>query len=142
MNRPDPGLRAAYRHFTPLATRWMDNDVFGHINNVVFYSFFDTAITSLLIAAGLLDWRHGAQFMVVAESGCRYHRSIAFPDPIDIGLRVGRLGISSVRYELGVFGADGAAAAEGFFVHICVDSVTRRPVPLPDQWRSVLAGFG
>ena len=142
MDRPAPGLRASYRHFIPVTTRWMDNDVFGHVNNVIYYSLFDTAVTSLLVGAQLLDWRQGVQMMVVAESGCRYHRSVAFPDPLDVGLRVARLGTSSVRYELGVFGADGPAAAEGFFIHICVDSATRRPVPLPDLWRTALAAFG
>ena len=120
----------------------MDNDVFGHLNNVVYYSLFDTAVTSMLVGSGLLDWHGGTRMMVVAESGCRYHRSLSFPDALHVGLRVTRLGTSSVRYALAVFGADGPAAAEGFFVHICVDSTTRRPSPLPDPWRTVLAGFG
>ena len=146
MTRPDttkqaPGHRDAYRQFTPVTTRWMDNDVFGHINNAVYYSLFDTAVTSLLVSTGLLDWRGGAQVMVVAESGCIYYRSVAFPEPLDVGLRIARLGTSAVRYELAVFATGGTAAAEGFFVHVCVDATTRQPVPLPDLWRSVLTEF-
>ena len=140
--RPPPGSRCDYRHFTPVTTRWMDNDVFGHVNNAVYYSLFDTAVTGLLAGAGLLDWRGGAQVMVVAESGCRYHRSVAFPDPLTVGLRIARLGGSSVRYHLAVFGDTDDAAAEGFFVHVCVDSATRRPTALPEAWRTALATFG
>ena len=141
MTRPLPGHRDAYRQFTPVTTRWMDNDVFGHVNNAVYYSLFDTAVTSLLVATGLLDWHGGAQVMVVAESGCTYHRSVAFPEPLHVGLRIARLGTSAVRYDLAMFAATGPAAAEGFFIHVCVDAATRRPVPLPDLWRSVLAGY-
>ncbi len=137
--RPGRGARAAYRRFLPISLRWMDNDVFGHVNNVHYYSFFDTAVCEFLVGQGILTWRGSEHFMVVAESGCRYHAEVAFPDAISAGLRVARLGGSSVRYEIGIF-RDGAelASAEGFFVHVCVDTATRRPTPLPAQWRQAL----
>lgn len=143
MTRPPPGLRAAYRRFHPVPTRWMDNDVFGHVNNAHYYSYFDTAITAFEISAGVLH-QAGAghipgNIMVVAESGCRYHSELSFPDLVTIGLRVARLGGASVRYELAAFRGDAdAASAEGFMVHVCVDAQTRRPAPLPDAWRAAL----
>ena len=139
MTRPAPGLRADYRHFLPVTTRWMDNDVFGHVNNVHYYSYFDTAVCEFLVGRGILTWRGSSHFMVMAESGCRYHSELAFPDRVTAGLRVARLGQSSVRYELGAFREDAdAASAEGFLVHVCVDAATRRPAPLPDAWRAAL----
>ncbi len=141
MDRSAPGTRDTYRHFVPITTRWMDNDVLGHLNNAVYYSLFDTAITTTLVRAGVLEWPGDGPVMVVAESGCRYHRSLAFPEPVDVGLRIARLGTSSVRYELAAFGAGDPAAAEGFFVHICVDRLTRRPTPLPDAWRTILTAL-
>lgn len=121
----------------------MDNDVFGHLNNVVYYSFFDTAVCHFLVGAGILQWQGGAHFMVVAESGCRYISEAAFPGTVDVGVRLGRLGGSSVRYEIGVFreGAD-VASAEGFMVHVCVDSATRRPAAMPEAWRDALGRIG
>lgn len=140
MHRPAPGTRADYASFLPITTRWMDNDVFGHLNNATYYSLFDTAVCSYLVGHGVLDWLGGEHFMVVAESGCRYHSELAFPDPVAAGLRVARLGTSSVRYEIGLFrGEAEAASAEGFFVHVCVRKDDRRPAPLPDRWRQVLA---
>lgn len=139
MTRPAPGLRADYRHFLPVTTRWMDNDVFGHVNNVHYYSYFDTAVCEFLVGCGILTWRSSSHFMVMAESGCRYHSELAFPDRVTAGLRVARLGQSSVRYELGAFREDAdAASAEGFLVHVCVDAATRRPALLPDEWRAAL----
>lgn len=132
-------MRADYRRFLPITTRWMDNDVFGHVNNTTYYSFFDTAITHFLVQHSILNW-HGADHMLmVAESSCRYHSEVAFPDRITAGLRVARLGISSIRHEIGVFreGAE-TAAAEGYFIHVCVDAATRRPAPIPDRWRQIL----
>ena len=117
----------------------MDNDVFGHVNNVTYYSFFDTAVCSALVDAGVLRWENPEHIMVVAESGCRYHRELAFPERVTAGLRVARLGTSSVRYEIGIFrGDEDAASADGFFIHVCVDAATRRPAPLPPAWRAVL----
>lgn len=137
--RPLPGARGAYRRFLPISLRWMDNDVFGHVNNAHYYSFFDTAVCEFLVGQGVLTWRGSDHFMVVAESGCRYHAEVAFPDRVTAGLRVARLGGSSVRYEIGVFREDAEqASAEGFFVHVCVNAATRRPAPLPDQWRQAL----
>lgn len=130
--------RAVYRHWRPVTTRWRDNDVYGHVNNVVYYSWFDTAVTGWLMDAGLLDMS-GDPIGVVVETGCRYAASLAFPQPVEIGLVIARLGTSSVTYHLGVF-ATGAseASAEGHFTHVYVDRVSRRPVPLPIAWRHIL----
>ena len=117
----------------------MDNDVFGHVNNAAYYSFFDTAITHFLVQCGILTWRGGSHLLAVAENGCRYHSETAYPDRLTAGLRLAKLGTSSIRHEVAVFreGAD-IAAAEAYFVHVCVDSVTRRPAPLPERWRGIL----
>jgi acyl-CoA thioester hydrolase len=144
MSRPPPGARADYRSFVPVTTRWMDNDVFGHVNNAVYYSLIDTAVTTLLVRWGILTWPgpHRAmvdRFMVVAEGGCRFHSEVAFPDPLTAGVRISRMGDRSARIEVGIFrDNDPVAAAEGFLVHVCVDAATRRPVPLPDDWRRIL----
>lgn len=138
--RPAPGRRADYVHFLPITTRWMDNDVFGHVNNVVYYSFFDTAVCEMLASRGVLNWTGGDHFLVMAESGCRYHRELAFPDRVTAGLRVAALGSRSIRHEIGVFrGDDDLASAEGFMVHVCVSAGDRRPAPLPRAWRLALA---
>jgi acyl-CoA thioester hydrolase len=118
----------------------MDNDVYGHVNNVTYYSYFDTAVNSYLIQAGVLDIQNGAVIGVVVETGCRYRAAITFPEPVSAGVRVAWLGTSSVRYEIGLFrGGDAEAAAEGYFVHVYVERATRRPVPLPGLLRSALA---
>jgi len=132
--------RAAYRHWLVIPTRWMDNDVYGHVNNVVYYSYFDTAINAYLIEAGKLDIEKGPVIGLCVESQCRYFKPLAFPDVIDAGLRVGRLGSSSVRYEVGLFHQkDEAPAAAGHFVHVFVDRENRRPTPIPEPMRSALA---
>ena len=137
--RPSPALRQDYRRFLPITLRLMDNDVLGHVNNAHYYSFFDTIICEYLTTQGVLDWRGGELFMVVAESGCRYHSEVSFPDRITAGLRVSRLGRSSVRYEIAIFREDSEqASAEGFFVHVCVERANLRPAPMPDRWRAVL----
>ncbi len=134
--------RDAYRWFLPITTRWMDNDRYGHINNVVYYSFFDTAVNRLLMEQGLLDLDAGELIGLVVETQCRFHASIAFPEEIAAGVRVARIGNSSVRYELALFGAtQPEAVADGHFVHVYVDRVTRRPVTLPDRWRRRLERF-
>ncbi len=139
-DRLPPGRRADYRAFRTIQTRWMDNDAYGHLNNVVHYSLFDTAVNAFLIERGALDFRDGAQIGLVVETGCRYHSEIAFPDTVDAGIRVARLGSSSVRYEVGLFRNDAdVAAAEGFFVHVYVDRGTRRPMPFTDVLRRALA---
>ena len=137
--RPAPGRRAEYRRFLPMSLRWMDNDVFGHVNNAHYYSLFDTAVCEFLVGNGVLTWRGSDHYMVVAESGCRYHSEVAFPDQVTAGLRVMRLGARSVRYDIGVFREDDpAASAEGFMVHVCVSAQTRRPAPMPESWRAIL----
>lgn len=131
--------RAAYKTFRILTTRWMDNDIYGHMNNVVHYSLFDTAVNGWLIEQGVLDIQGGDQIGLVVETGCRYFGEIAFPDRVHAGLRVAKLGTSSVRYEVGLFRNDEqTAAAEGFFVHVYVDRVSRRPTPLSDRLRRTL----
>jgi acyl-CoA thioester hydrolase len=131
--------RADYRASRAIPTRWMDNDAYGHVNNVVYYSWFDTAVNAWLIEQGLLDIQNGNPIGLVVETGCRYHRSVAFPERVEAHLRIAKLGTSSVRWEVGLFtaGHDGPAA-EGHFVHVYVDRVTRRPSPLPDAWRQAL----
>ncbi len=140
MPRPAPGARADYGFYSTIPTRWMDNDIYGHVNNVVYYSFFDSVIATYLMGEGGLDPWRGEVVGLAVDSGCRYHRSIAFPDTVHAGLRVGHLGTSSVRYEVGIFKNDeDAACAEGHFVHVFVDRATQRPVPIPDRIRSALA---
>ena len=134
--------RDRYPRLVPLATRWGDNDVYGHVNNVVYYAFFDTAVNGLLVEAGALDIADGPVIGLVVETGCRYFAPVAFPDALTAGVRVAHLGRSSVRYEVAIFatGAD-EAAAQGHFVHVYVDRQTRRPVPLPEGVRSVLTSL-
>ena len=137
--RAAPRSRAAYRHFLSIASRWMDNDVYGHINNVVYYSFFDTVVNRYLIEAGALDIHRGEVIGLVVETGCQYFAPLAFPDMIDAGLRVERIGRSSVCYEVGLFRAGSQdAAAQGHFVHVYVDRDSRRPVRLPEALRQAL----
>ena len=133
------GGRADYRHFLLIPTRWMDNDVYGHVNNVVYYSYFDTVVNRYLIDADALDFVHSPVIGLVVETSCRYGKSLSFPDAVTAGLRVGRLGTSSVRYEIGLFREDDAeAAAEGHFIHVYVERASRRPVPLPEALRQAL----
>ncbi|MBV9785505.1 MAG: acyl-CoA thioesterase [Acidisphaera sp.] len=139
MTRPPPSTRAAYRFFHPISTRWMDNDVFGHVNNVTYYSFIDTAVNTYLLSRRLLEIDSSPVVGVAVESGCVYRSPIAYPDRVTVGVRVGRLGTSSVRYEVGVFrNAEDTVSAEGHFVHVYVDRSTMRPVPMPDTVRQAL----
>ncbi len=138
--RPKPDRRDAYVVFRTMTTRWMDNDVFQHINNTTYYSFFDTAVCQYLIEEGALDIEKSPVIGLVAETMCRFFSSIAFPSKIHAGLRVAHQGNSSVRYEVGLFkDDDDIASAQGHFVHVYVDRATGRPVPLPDRLESVLA---
>jgi acyl-CoA thioester hydrolase len=131
--------RADYGHCLSIGTRWKDNDIYGHVNNVEYYSYFDTVINSYLIREGGLDIHNGPVIGVCAESHCRFLGSLAFPDAVDAGLRVAHLGRSSVRYEIGLFAAgDERIAAQGWFVHVFVDRVTRRPTELPESIRDAL----
>lgn len=127
MSRAPLKGRDHYRIWWEVGTRWSDNDAYGHVNNVVYYSWFDTAVNGWLIEAGLLDVADGDSIGLVVETGCRYARPLAYPEPVEVGLAVGRLGQSSITYELGVFPQGGEeAAAEGHFVHVYVDRLTRR----------------
>jgi acyl-CoA thioester hydrolase len=131
--------RDDYRHFHTITTRWMDNDVYGHVNNVVYYSYFDTVVNAYLIEQGVLNPEHSDTIGLVIETQCNYFVPLSFPDPVVAGMRVARLGNTSVRYEVGLFRGDAQeAAAQGHFVHVYVDRETRRPVPLPDALRAVL----
>jgi acyl-CoA thioester hydrolase len=128
-----------YPHRHTITTRWADNDVYGHVNNVEYYAFFDTVINAWLIAEGGLDIHHGEVIGLCAESHCEFHAPLAFPDPVHAGLRVARVARSSVRYEIGLF-AEGASdpAATGWFVHVFVDRARRRPVEIPARLRTAL----
>jgi acyl-CoA thioester hydrolase len=140
--RRGPEPRAAYAAFRPITTRWMDNDVYGHVNNVVYYSFFDTAVNGLLMDAGVLDIHQGEVIGLVVETQCNYFAPIAFPQAVAAGVRVAQLRRSSVRYEIGLFAGDApGCAAAGHFVHVYVDRATRRPVPLPEPLRAVLQSW-
>jgi acyl-CoA thioester hydrolase len=140
--RPTAQPRSAYRRFTTLTTRWMDNDAYGHLNNVVYYSLFDTVVNRTLIEAGALDIETSPVIGLVVETHCNYFASLAFPQPVEAGLRVASIGSSSVRYEIGLF-AQGAetAAACGHFVHVYVDRETRRPAALPPLLQTTLQGL-
>ncbi|MEL7490665.1 MAG: thioesterase family protein [Pseudomonadota bacterium] len=132
--------RGDYKHFTPLQTRWSDNDIYAHVNNVVYYSYFDTIVNGYLVAQGALDIHRGSVIGLVVETTCRYFAPLAFPQALEGALRVAHLGNSSVRYELAIFKkGDNEAAAEGHFVHVYVDRESRKPTPLPDAFRAVLS---
>ena len=131
--------RAEYAHFLALPTRWMDNDIYGHVNNALYYGFFDTAINEYLIREGGLNIAAGEVVAFAAESQCQYLRPFAFPDVIEVGLRVGKLGNSSVRYELAIYKqGDDLASATGYFVHVFVNRESQRPVPIPEKIRNAL----
>ncbi|MEY4226299.1 MAG: hypothetical protein RL190_1056 [Actinomycetota bacterium] len=134
--RPPIPTRADFAAFRGVTTRWMDNDAYGHVNNVVYYSWFDTAVNAHLVEQGALDPAAGDVVGVVVETGCRYHAPISFPEPVEIGLRVERVGKTSVAYALGVFRAgEERAAADGRFVHVYVERAAMRPVPVPEAVR-------
>jgi acyl-CoA thioester hydrolase len=139
MSKTTPHLRPAYRHFLAIPTRWMDNDVYRHVNNVVYYSYFDTAVNHYLIEQHVLDIEHSPVIGLVVETACQYFAPIAFPDIVNVGLRVGKLGTSSVRYEIGIFRNDeDSASAQGHFVHVYVERASNRPTPLPGDLRAAL----
>ncbi|MCY7388033.1 MAG: acyl-CoA thioesterase [Burkholderiales bacterium] len=137
--RPQPYTRDAFQHILPIATRWMDNDVYGHVNNVIYYSYFDTVVNEYLISQGTLDIANGKVIGLVVETGCSYFASIAFPETIDAGLRVTRIGNSSVRYEVALFRQGGeVAVAQGHFVHVYVDRKTLKPQALGEVLKVAL----
>lgn len=137
MTDPPPSLDG-YPHRLTIPTRWKDNDIYGHVNNVEYYSYFDTVINQYLIRTGGLDIGRGPTIGVCAESHCRFIAAVSFPDPVEAGLRVGKVGRSSVRYEIGLFDPAGKALAEGWFVHVFVDRETRAPAEIPGPIRSAL----
>jgi acyl-CoA thioester hydrolase len=138
-DKPQPTTRGAYPHLLTIGTRWADNDAYGHVNNVVYYAFFDTAVNRHLIDAGVLDVAASPVIGLVVETRCTYFSSVGFPDTVHVGLRVVHLGKSSVRYELAVFrNAEILASAVGEFVHVYVERARNRPVPIPDAVRAVL----
>jgi acyl-CoA thioester hydrolase len=131
--------RVDYPYFVAIPTRWMDNDTYGHVNNVIYYSYFDTVVNEHLIRAGGLDIHDATVIGLVVETSCRFHRPLSFPDTVDAGLRVARIGNSSVTYEIALFqSADEAPAATGHFVHVWVDRATQRPSPVPERIRIAL----
>ena len=137
--RIEPEPRNAFKAFRSIGTRWMDNDAYGHVNNVVYYSWFDTAVNAYLIEHGVLDIHHGEAIGLVVETQCNYFSPLAFPQTVEAGLRVARLGSSSVRYEVALFAQDqDLCAARGHFVHVYVDRVSRRPVSLPQPLKQLL----
>ena len=138
-DKSPPPLRSTFAAFVPITTRWADNDAYGHVNNVVYYSWFDTVVNNYLIEQGVLDIQHGGTIGLVVQTHCNYFSPIAFPQTVRAGLRVAQLGRSSVRYEIGLFADDEATtAAKGYFIHVYVDRHTRRPVPLPGPLKAVL----
>jgi len=140
MSKPTPNPRTSYPHFQLIPTRWMDNDVYGHVNNVVYYSYFDTVVNQYLIEQGVLDIERSPVIGLVVETQCHYFAPLTFPDAVNAGLRVAKLGNSSVRYEIGLFRNDEtSASAQGHFVHVYVDRASRRPAGLPEPMRAALA---
>jgi acyl-CoA thioester hydrolase len=134
-----PGMRGDYRYALEIPTRWADNDVYGHVNNVVYYAFFDTVVNRFLIDVGGLDIHNGSIVGIVAETGCKYYRPFAYPETVTVAMRVAHLGRSSVRYETALFGIGcDVARAEGFLVHVFVDRTTNTPVDIPPHIRTAL----
>jgi acyl-CoA thioester hydrolase len=137
--KPQPEGRAGYKAFRTIGTRWMDNDAYGHVNNVVYYSWFDTVVNAHLVEQGVLDIEHGQTIGLVIETQCNYFAPVAFPQTVEAGLRVARIGSSSVRYEVGLFvQGEPLTVARGHLVHVYVDRATRRPAPLPAPLKKVL----
>ena len=139
MSRASPAARAQFTVWRRMTTRWADNDAYGHVNNTVYYEWFDTAVNAWMVEQGMLDIRNGDPIALVVETRCSYAAPLAFPADVEIGLAVAQLGRSSIRYRIGIF-AEGAesAAAEGEFVHVVVDRSTRRAVEIPADWRAKL----
>ena len=140
MSREPLRGREAYRVWREVGTRWADNDAYGHVNNTVYYQWFDTVVNAWLIEAGLLDLAAGDPIGLVVETGCRYARPLRYPEPVEVGLAVENIRSSSVRYRLGVFARGAAeASAEGYFVHVYVARESRLPAAIPPVWRAKLA---
>jgi acyl-CoA thioester hydrolase len=138
--RPKPDKKSAYPYFQTMTTRWMDNDSYRHMNNTMYYSFFDTIVNQYLIENDVLDVEKSPMIGLVAETTCRYFKSIGFPSKINVGLRVGHLGNSSIRYEIGLFkDGEDEASAQGHFVHVYVERESGRPTAIPEKMKSVVA---
>ena len=138
MSKAEPATRTRFPHFLAITTRWLDNDAYNHVNNVNYYSFFDTVVNEYMLSERVLDMATGPVCLVV-ETGCQYFSPVSFPDTVHCGLRVAHLGTSSVRFEIGIFrNDDQSAAAQGHFVHVCCDRATQRPIPMPDVMRCAL----
>jgi len=139
VSRETPATRSEFKAWRSFTTRWADNDAYGHVNNTVFYEWFDSAVNAWLVEQGMLDIENGDPIALVVETRCAYFQPLAFPQDVDVGLAIAELGRSSMRYRIGVFGTgEDTAAAQGEFVHVAVDRTSRRPVELPDDWRSKL----
>ena len=139
MSRTPPAGRGDFKVWRSYSTRWADNDSYGHVNNTVYYEWFDSAVNAWMVEQGMLDIAHGDPIALVVETRCTYAAALAFPQPVDVGLTVAALGRSSIRYRIGVFAREAdSAAAEGEFVHVVVDRTTRRPVHIPEEWRRKL----
>ena len=139
VSRPVPRGREHYRWFMTIASRWADNDAYGHVNNTIYYQWFDTAVNAWLVEAGLLDIELGDPIGLVVETGCSYFGPLSFPGDVDVGIAIERLGTSSVSYRVGVFGAGSAEpSAQGQFTHVYVDRASRRPTPLSVPWRKAM----
>lgn len=142
MARQEIPQRDSYRYFVPVTTRWQDNDIYGHVNNVVYYAYFDTAANHLLIREGGLDIHAAGIIGVVAESQCSYFAGVAYPDELDAGVRIAQLGNRSVRYEIAIFRrGEQEARAAGYFVHVFVERASMRPVAIPESLRAALAKY-
>jgi len=139
VSRPAPAQRADFKAWRKMSTRWADNDAYGHVNNTVYYEWFDSAVNAWMVEQGMLDIANGDPIALVVETRCTYAAALEFPQDVEVGLAVAQLGRSSIRYRIGIF-AEGAAtaAAEGDFVHVVVDRASRRPVEIPRDWRTNL----
>ena len=138
MSREAPATRSDFKVWRRFTTRWADNDVYGHVNNTVYYEWFDSAVNGWMVEQDMLDIQNGDLIALVVETRCSYFAPLEFPQDVDVGLAVAELGNSSIRYRIGVFGAGDIAAARGEFVHVVVDRATRRPVGIPAYWRGKL----
>ena len=137
--RQNPTNRSDYNYFSKMNTRWNDNDIYGHLNNVIYYELFDTAVNKWLIKNNLIDIKNGNNIGLIVQSGCNYFSSFEYPEDIDAGIRVTKIGNSSVRYEVGLFkSSDDLASADGFFIHVYVDRVSNKPINLDYEFKKKL----
>jgi acyl-CoA thioester hydrolase len=138
VSREEAASRSEFRHWRRFTTRWADNDAYGHVNNTVFYQWFDSAVNAWMVEQGMLDVETGDPIALVVETRCSYFTPLQFPQDVEVGLRAAELGRSSIRYRIGIFGKNDNAAAHGEFVHVVVDRQSRRPVEIPSDWRAKL----